>query len=180
VDEIRDHVGYVYFIRAPSVNRIKIGWSAYNPDARFVELNVSSPVMLEKFALMRGPQSLEGETHARFKRLRKKGEWFRIAEPLLTFIAENARDWKEYQAEQSAAAEISGRVEYEERTRELRSAVQQAEDHAGTCYMLGIDPNSADADEQLLAEKTARRRRPRYGPLQALLDKLKADESSRP
>jgi hypothetical protein len=92
-------IGYIYFIAAPEIGRVKIGWSLLNPDSRFAALDTASPVALEKWALMRGRQFIERELHARFAIHSVKGEWFRLVPEVESFVVENARPWRGLLAE---------------------------------------------------------------------------------
>jgi hypothetical protein len=197
VDEVRDHVGYVYFLRCRKFNRIKIGYSGYNPDQRFKDLNGAAPGPLERVALMRGPYSLEQELHARFKKYLRKGEeWFSAHHTLLMYIAENARDWNELLREEGEACNAEWQVKRDEQMRLFRLQAKLTDDHYSTCYMAGIDPTEVPvprvvpptetpltkmetpANEKATKKRVKPQRRVRYGPLQVLIDKLKAEEST--
>lgn len=85
--------GYVYFVHAPEVSRIKIGWSAEHPDVRLAALRTGSPVVLERMGFLRGKSSLENQMHARFRKHRLQREWFHAGPDLLEFIAERTHPW---------------------------------------------------------------------------------------
>lgn len=74
----------VYFVHAPSVNLLKIGRSA-DPDRRFHELRLLSPVPLVVIGVVNGGSSVEAEFHKRFDHLRSHGEWFHATGELVRF-----------------------------------------------------------------------------------------------
>lgn len=167
---------YVYFIHAPSVKRMKIGY-AVSPDVRFVEINVGSPVPLVKFALMCGPQSMEGELHRKFAKHRKKGEWFSTHPSLMEFIAVNAYDWAEHMRERREIGEREGQIEAEAQVQAMREAYGEIRRFQDTCWINGLDPTkhtTAELQEKLREKSLKRARRRRFGPLQKMLDDLKA------
>lgn len=82
--------GFVYFIEAPSVARIKIGWVKDDLRRRVALLQIGSPVPLVPIAFMEGTRADERRLHRRFKSSREAGEWFRDTPELRTFIRENA------------------------------------------------------------------------------------------
>lgn len=80
----------VYFVMAPSLGFVKIGYSA-DINMRFADLSCASPVELQLTHTIPGTPALEREMHARFRLFRVRGEWFRVAgalEQLLTDAAE--------------------------------------------------------------------------------------------
>jgi hypothetical protein len=112
-----DLKGFVYFIEAPEVGRIKIGWSLDNPDARFAHLDTASPVKLEKRALLRGSQRCERDLHRRFAAYSVKGEWFEAAPELREYIRKWARNWD--------ALLLEGEPEYREWVKTLEGGVKK-------------------------------------------------------
>jgi hypothetical protein len=56
--------GYVYFVEAPEVNRIKIGWTA-EPAFRVSNLRGSSPCSLQLLKVVAGGLSEEARWHRR-------------------------------------------------------------------------------------------------------------------
>lgn len=74
----------VYFLHAPSVNLIKIGHSA-DPELRFQQLRLMSPVPLEVIGMIPGGYELEQELHNKFAHLQSHGEWFHATEELKMF-----------------------------------------------------------------------------------------------
>lgn len=80
--------GYVYFIAAEGVPRIKIGWSRTlaNARARARHLEIGSPVRLGLVTLMPGSQRDERKMHRRFAHLRDRGEWFVSDDELRAFV----------------------------------------------------------------------------------------------
>lgn len=79
-------VRQVYFVEAKSVNLIKIG-SSLDPDRRFAELQLLSPVPLEIICCTDGGSKREAELHEQFSHLRSHGEWFHATGDLLRFIS---------------------------------------------------------------------------------------------
>lgn len=85
--------GWVYFVEARSVNRVKIGFSAENPDGRFATLDTGSPVTLTRRALVWGGRDVEFALHDRFRRHRIKGEWFHAAPEIEAFVRKYGMPW---------------------------------------------------------------------------------------
>lgn len=85
--------GWVYFIHAPEVGRVKIG-IAVNPPKRLMELQVGSPVSLRLLGVIKGGEQEEAELHSEFYDLRIQGEWFRAASDLMEFIQSEADPWE--------------------------------------------------------------------------------------
>jgi len=82
-DMAGDRADYTYFIYDRGTNLMKIGKSK-DPEARIRVLNTGSPVEL----CLLGYTSLvsEKDMHRRFKRLRRKGEWFFCDYDLREFV----------------------------------------------------------------------------------------------
>lgn len=169
-----EHSGYVYFILCPLNRFVKIGYSWGDPESRFLAIQVYSPVSVERHAIMVGDEALEFKLHSRFDEHRDHGEWFKPSPELDAFIAEHAREWtaevgKELRRKDKRFPRPVDIVpvpvppppcwppEYE---------LHKLSDEDSARYMLGLKPG----------EKPPKQRRLRYGPLQALLDKLAADE----
>jgi hypothetical protein len=75
----------VYFIKAKTLNLIKIGTSR-DAVARLSLLQVGSPDRLEIIKTIPGDQSRETALHEKFRHLHSHGEWFRATDELLAFI----------------------------------------------------------------------------------------------
>lgn len=90
----------VYFLLAASVNLMKIGRSV-DPDTRFAQLRLLSPVPLEVFVTIDGGSGMESALHNRFAHLNAHGEWFYATEELRRFAWEAAGTqwWDEASAE---------------------------------------------------------------------------------
>jgi hypothetical protein len=108
--------GYVYFIHAPAVNLVKIGFTAAVPDRRLRALRCGSPVRLKRLGLLRGPRQLEKSLHARFREHHSHGEWFHLSGDLALFAETETRRWerpapskraKSYEGMLSAPDELS-------------------------------------------------------------------------
>lgn len=80
--------GYVYFVQLDDM--IKIGF-AVEPKKRIRALQIGTPHELKILAMFEGNPRLEAQIHARFARLRHKGEWFKAGPALLKFIEEGVR-----------------------------------------------------------------------------------------
>lgn len=99
-------VGYVYFIEAPEVGRIKIGYSADDPDGRFAKLDIASPVRLVKRALMPGSLKIERAAHLRFAAFRVKPEWFEFVPEIREYIDEYGWDWDDMLVERRQRVKV--------------------------------------------------------------------------
>jgi hypothetical protein len=75
--------GCVYFIAAPELRRVKIGYARDLP-RRLSALQVSSPCPLVLVAAVAtdDPAGLERKLHKRFAHLRIQGEWFGLTDEL--------------------------------------------------------------------------------------------------
>lgn len=69
---------YVYFIEAPALSLVKIGWSKGHPKERLGTLQIGSPTALTLIGFIPGDNWAEKRLHRRFARHRSHGEWFRI------------------------------------------------------------------------------------------------------
>lgn len=67
--------GYIYFLDAPDVNRIKIG-TGVCPEDRLQAIRLMCPVPTKLIGLMVGGRQEEARLHARYADLRRHGEWF--------------------------------------------------------------------------------------------------------
>jgi hypothetical protein len=85
-DAERIDVGWVYFVDAPEVERIKIGHSEGHPKVRLGSLQTNAPVDLVTLGILRGTVSFERAIQDRFLALRWKREWFRSDRQLRSFI----------------------------------------------------------------------------------------------
>lgn len=86
-------LGYVYFVAAPSVGMVKIGYSRDHPDGRLSGLRGASPVPLEPLAAFHGARTQEKMLHRTFDDLHSHREWFRMAEPLAGYIRAHVPAW---------------------------------------------------------------------------------------
>lgn len=78
--------GYVYFLHAPSLNLVKIGFSR-KPALRLDDVAQAIPVPTELLVQCLGTLSQERALHHVFGSLRQHGEWFRAESSLLAFVA---------------------------------------------------------------------------------------------
>lgn len=74
----------IYFMHAPEVGRIKIGFSRCWQN-RFLEFLVASPTMLDVLVVAEGAIQQEQALHRIFARSRHYGEWFNATPDLLDF-----------------------------------------------------------------------------------------------
>lgn len=84
-DDLRISDPSIYFILAPSAQRIKIGYSG-NPNKRINQLLTSSPHELEVLLVIPGTRDEERSLHERFAHLRQHREWFTDCEELREYI----------------------------------------------------------------------------------------------
>lgn len=81
----------VYIVRDGERGKhCKIGYAA-NVPARLKELQTGCAKQLFVMAVVPGGAAEEAALHLRFTRLRARGEWFRVAPPIITFVRQ-ARD----------------------------------------------------------------------------------------
>lgn len=76
----------IYFIEAPALGLIKIGYTLRVPE-RFTAMLTMSPVPLSLLADMAGGPQQEAQLHDRFERDRAHGEWFHSSPELRAIIA---------------------------------------------------------------------------------------------
>lgn len=77
--------GYVYFIEAVGLDRVKIGFSK-DPARRRTELQTGCPCDLFVRAVMPAQAFMEGSIHRLFDEYRLDGEWFHLVDELRDFI----------------------------------------------------------------------------------------------
>ena len=102
-------MSFVYFVHAPSVNLIKIGRS-FDPERRFTELRLLSPVSLEVIGMIPGDSRKETELHTKFSALHSHGEWFFASKELIKFAHLETLDTKWMQATPDARQEFLCRI----------------------------------------------------------------------
>lgn len=88
VNEAQDFA--IYFIFAPTANRIKIGFSKH-PEKRVNSIMTSSPFELELLGVINGTLEEEQALHQRFSHLRAHREWFEATPELRAYIAHMTR-----------------------------------------------------------------------------------------
>lgn len=81
----RSTEGHVYFLHAPEVGRVKIGFTI-GLESRLNELRLGSPVKLHLLKTIRCTLAVEIALLAVWHRYRLHGEWFEAAPALLRFI----------------------------------------------------------------------------------------------
>ena len=79
-------VGVVYFIHDPGNNAVKIGHTSSDPKKRLEKLQVGQPTRLVLLVSVPGDYQTEGEMHQRFAAQHLRGEWFKLAGGLKTFL----------------------------------------------------------------------------------------------
>lgn len=72
----------IYFIEAVGANAVKIGFTEQKPEDRLAALQTGCPHPLRLMGVMDGDVAEERRLHARFKRLRTTGEWFKLDDEL--------------------------------------------------------------------------------------------------
>jgi hypothetical protein len=77
--------GYIYAIRAVTINRIKIGYST-DPEVRLCTMQVGSPDILEIIATWPGTEQDERRLHRHLHQWRIHGDWFESSENVLDAI----------------------------------------------------------------------------------------------
>lgn len=81
-------VGNIYFILAPEVNRVKIGF-AQNLQGRLAALQTGSPVNMEIIASIANKTIADERfLHIMFDDYRFKGEWFEFSEEIKEYLRE--------------------------------------------------------------------------------------------
>ncbi len=86
-------LGWIYFVEAIGIGRIKVGYTGRRPAIRLSRLKTASPVELRPLGLMRGSRSIEGMIHDHLASCHWRDEWFHAAPLLLDFISEKASPW---------------------------------------------------------------------------------------
>lgn len=76
----------IYFAQAGEGAPVKIGYAA-NPTKRLTELQTAHYEVIRMLLVIDGDERHEAFLHEKFAALRLRGEWFRPASELLTFIA---------------------------------------------------------------------------------------------
>lgn len=79
---------YIYFVLAPEVNRIKIGFSV-KPNERYKALKTSSPVKLILLGFINGTQQEEKMLHEKFSKYRFNLEWFEYSDKIQKYVENN-------------------------------------------------------------------------------------------
>ncbi len=83
--------GYIYFIIAPQVNLIKIGFTKRNVNKRLHELSGQSPVAVELILSIPGTTQVESKLHKQFSEFNHHGEWFEYSSSLQQYITDNMK-----------------------------------------------------------------------------------------
>ena len=84
--ETRKDFGWVYFVLAREVNRVKIGFTTYDPGYRLQTIQANSPVTLKIIAVLQGPREWESKLHKKFTAWRLHGEWFTFSEEINQYV----------------------------------------------------------------------------------------------
>jgi hypothetical protein len=77
----------IYFVHAPALQVVKIGFTAGDPSRRLTMLRTGCPCDLVLLATMDGDETVERELHIRFAEYRSRGEWFYFCPPLRELVA---------------------------------------------------------------------------------------------
>lgn len=121
----------IYFIRAPIVGLIKIGFTG-NVKKRFTDLSRMSPVKLELIAIHDGELSDEQELHKRFDAIRDHDEWFHPEQELIDYIDQNGRPFSDLEIVESKA----------KRAASFRSTIETANALEWLCASKGLGRSS--------------------------------------
>ena len=81
-----DADGFVYFIEAIGLKKIKVGYSK-DVESRLRQLQTAMPFEMRILASVPGTIALESEIHRLFAKTRVRGEWFEDTEKLREYIA---------------------------------------------------------------------------------------------
>jgi len=84
----------IYFLKADK--RVKIGYAS-DPSNRISQIQTSSSHVLEVLLIIDGNRDEERELHARFRNLRRSGEWFQFEEPIRSYIESNIHRDRKYE-----------------------------------------------------------------------------------
>ena len=85
VNNYQDIGGFVYFVRVPGGDRVKIGFSA-NVKKRLGALSTHMGQPLDVLLVIPGTRNTEQNQHALWSYARKRGEWFEIDDELEMWI----------------------------------------------------------------------------------------------
>jgi len=78
---------YVYFVQNED-GFVKIGTTRH-VKSRLVRMQIDNCMKIKLIGKMKGGFDLEAELHKRFKKYRKRGEWFHPAPELIEYILNN-------------------------------------------------------------------------------------------
>lgn len=84
----RHGYGWIYFALAESAGRVKIGYTASDPNSRIKAIQCGCPFPVRLIAKIEGPRTWEQQAHTMFSKYRQSGEWFEFTEPI--------KDWLRY------------------------------------------------------------------------------------
>jgi hypothetical protein len=77
-------VGFIYFVTTPGYRHVKIGWTI-NVDQRVTAIGQGMPG-LRIAGTMPGTRATERSLHQKFAALKVRGEWFRYAPEIRTYV----------------------------------------------------------------------------------------------
>jgi DNA-binding phage protein len=87
----REKPGFLYFVHAPSVGMIKMGFTSSTPMSRMHALQAASPVPLELLGCLRGSLTDEAQLHVRFAAYRTHNEWFVFNDDIAGYVRDEVR-----------------------------------------------------------------------------------------
>lgn len=93
VDADTARLGWVYFVIAPEVDKIKIGSTTNHPRKRLGVLRQQCPLHLWPIGLLRGSCRVERHIQDMFRYIQWRFEWFETREMLSKFIIDQAAPW---------------------------------------------------------------------------------------
>lgn len=79
--------GYLFFLFAPEVNRIRVGFSLH-PYQDIDLIKSQSPCRLHRFKEVRGSERIMYALKSKFKKLKFNNDWFNLTPELSSFIRE--------------------------------------------------------------------------------------------
>jgi hypothetical protein len=85
--------GYIYFLEAVGMRRIKIGFTSKNPNLRTDKIACGLPVGVVLHGYMPGTVEFEKSLHERFWTYGVGHEWFKFAKEIRQYIAFHAIPW---------------------------------------------------------------------------------------
>lgn len=86
-------IGWVYFVLAPEVDKIKIGSTTKHPSKRLAALRQQCPLDMWPVGILRGSSYVEHHLQSMFRYIQWRYEWFETGDMLAKFIIDHAAPW---------------------------------------------------------------------------------------